>query len=84
MPPDVRELVQRSHLLMSQVQGFSPQIQTTRPDALLCSVADSKYQNPFRWEMWLSRMDKEDDVRTAMSVDKDQYNMLYPEPLGPI
>ena len=84
MPPYVRELIQRSHLLMSQVQGFSPQIQTTRPDALLCSVADSKYQNPFRWEMWLSRMDKEDEVRTAMSVDKDQYNMLYPEPLGPI
>ena len=84
MPPYVRELIQRSHLLMSQVQGFSPQIQTTRPDALLCSVADSKYQNPFRWEMWLSRMDKEDEDRTAMSVDKDQYNMLYPEPLGPI
>ena len=84
MPPDVRELVQWSHLLMSQIQGFSPQIQTTRPDALLCSVADSKYQNPFRREMWLSRMDKEEEVRTAMSDDSDQYNMLYPEPLGPI
>ena len=69
---------------MSQVEGFSPQIQTTRPDALLCSVADFKYQDPFRWDMWLSRMDKEDEDRTAMSVDKDQYNMLYPEPLGPI
>ena len=84
MPPYVRELIQRSHLLMSQVQGFSPQIQTTRPDALLCSVADSKYQDPFRWEMRLPRMDKEVEDRTAMSVDKDQYNMLYPEPLGPI
>ena len=84
MPPNVHELIQWSHRFMSQVLGFSPQMQTTKPDALLCSVSGSKYQDPFLWVRRLPRMFKALADSTTMSVDRDQYNILYPESLGPI
>ena len=84
MPPNVHELIQWSHRFMSQVLGFSPQMQTTKPDALLCSTADSKFQDPFLWVILLPQMFKALADSTAMSVDRDQYRILYPDSLGPI
>ena len=69
---------------MFQVLGFSPQIQTTRPDALRCNIADSKYHDPSLWARRLPRIVNVLDDRTATSVDRDQYKILYPESLGPI
>ena len=84
MPPNVHELIQWSQRFMSQVLGFSPQMQTTRPDALLCSIADSKYQDPFLWASRLPQMFKALADIIAMSDDRDQYKILYPDSLGPI
>ena len=84
MPPNVHVLFQESHRSMSQELGFSPQIQTTRPDDLLCNVADSKYHDPSLWASRLPRIVNELDDRTATSEDRDQYKILYPESLGPI
>ena len=69
---------------MSQELGFSPQIQTTRPDDLLCNVADSKNHDQSLWARRLPWIVNKLDDRTATSEERDQYKILYPEFLGPI
>ena len=69
---------------MSQVHGFSPQMQTTRPDALLHSGRLSKRHAPFSFENRLPQIVTALPDNMATSVEDDQYSILYPESIGPI